>query len=104
MHTSWKQWALRLVWALIYAFNVNALLLIALSCGSVAASNWLGLTYNVEFSFIALGITFPLTFNSERAQCVARRDVSAPPCTRHTLVARARVCVCIWASTARRMS
>lgn len=63
--TTVKQWALRRFRALIYAFNVKALLLCAIAVLSVAASQYVGLTYNVDFSFIALGITFPLTFNSE---------------------------------------
>lgn len=65
MVNSWKQGAARLLRALLYAFNVRSLLLCAVSCLSVAVSAYIGLTYNVEFSFIALGITFPLTFNSE---------------------------------------
>lgn len=56
---------MRLLRAFLYAFNVRSLMLCLLSCISVALSQYLGLTYNVEFSFIALGITFPLTFNSE---------------------------------------
>jgi hypothetical protein len=66
MDTSWRQWFTRLFRAILYAFNIRSLGLCALSCLSVALSQYLGLTYNVEFSFIALGITFPLTFNSKR--------------------------------------
>lgn len=65
METSWGQWAQRLLRALLYAFNVRSLALCGLSCLSVAISQHIGMTYNVEFSFIALGITFPLTFNSK---------------------------------------
>jgi hypothetical protein len=63
--SSWKQWSTRLLRAFLYAFNIRSLWLCALSCLSVAVSQYLGLTYNVEFSFVALGITFPLTFNSK---------------------------------------
>jgi len=61
----WRLWAVRLLRAFLYAFNVRSLMLCLLSCISVALSQYIGLTYNVEFSFIALGITFPLTFNSK---------------------------------------
>jgi hypothetical protein len=60
-----KLWAKRLLRAFLYAFNVRSLLLCGVACLSVALSEYIGLTYNIEFSFIALGITFPLTFNSK---------------------------------------
>jgi hypothetical protein len=63
--SSWRQWSTRVLRATLYAFNIRSLWLCALSCLSVAVSQYLGLTYNVEFSFVALGITFPLTFNSK---------------------------------------
>jgi hypothetical protein len=58
-HSTWNQWATRRGRALLFAFNVRALGLIALSCISVAVSSWLGLTYNIEFSFVALGACVP---------------------------------------------
>lgn len=67
MSTSWRQWAIRLSRALLYAFNIRSLGLSALALFSVVLAESLGLTYNVEFSFVALGITFPLTFNSKWA-------------------------------------
>lgn len=59
--------ALRMLRATIYIFNVRTLWLMLLSCTSVAVAKRLGLDYSLEFSFIALGITFPLTFNITQA-------------------------------------
>lgn len=68
-HTdAFRLWSKRLLRALLYAFNVRSVLLCAVACLSVAISQAIGLTYNLEFSFVALGITFPLTFNSESQQ------------------------------------
>ena len=75
-----KLWAKRLLRAFLYAFNVRSLLLCGVACLSVALSEYIGLTYNIEFSFIALGITFPLTFNSKSQWCCLHLS-SWPPKT-----------------------
>ncbi|KAF8072387.1 ttc4 [Scenedesmus sp. PABB004] len=65
--------ARRLVRAAAYCFNVHTLLLCSLSCASVWAAGWLGLSpINIDFSLVSLSISLPLTLNL--TQSFTRRE------------------------------
>jgi len=52
---------------LLYTFNLHTLALLALSCLSVAFCHRTGFAFNIDFSLVALGSTFPLVFAIQSA-------------------------------------
>ena len=47
---------------MLYCFNLHTIALALLACASVYASDRLGWRWDVEFSLIGVGATFPLVF------------------------------------------
>jgi hypothetical protein len=56
-----RLWMRRYLQAFVYVLNIYTLLLAAVACAAVhmcLVNSW---SYNVEFSLISLGLTFPVT-------------------------------------------
>ncbi|GLC38965.1 hypothetical protein PLESTB_000466300 [Pleodorina starrii] len=58
--------------ALAYIFNVHTLVLMTVACGSVALCYQLNFRYNMDFTLVSTGTTFPLVFGIQQA--FARRE------------------------------
>ena len=68
----WKTLMRRTIRACAYTFNIHTLIVLCLACLSVYVCYSLDFRYNMDFTMVALGTTFPITFTI--SQAFARRE------------------------------